>query len=195
MRRAGSLVVAASVALALAAACDGTFAFDQHADASLGPCASDSDCPIASLHCEVASGVCVPCVDDTACTTAGYPRCDTALHLCVECGSSRDCPGSGATCTETHRCAQSCLTSSECPAPSPYCDLTELVCAACTSGAPCASGVCDHESGRCVDCISDAQCPGSYCQRALGKCVDCVLSSQCPASAPVCDPASWTCIL
>ena len=196
MRWPGSLVVAsACAALALAAACDGQFAFDQRADASLGPCANDTDCPLASLHCDVTSGACFPCVDDTACAGSSLPRCDTALHVCVECGSSQDCAGQNAVCTESQRCAQACLSPSEFPASSPYCDLNELMCASCTSGAPCASGVCDHESGRCVECNVDSQCPGRYCQRALGKCVDCVFSSQCPANAPVCDPASWTCIL
>ncbi len=187
----GPLVLAAvaSFVALVSGACDASFRFDQK-DAS-GPCAVDSDCPLASLQCDVPSGSCVPCTDDSLCTTAGFPRCDTALHLCVQCGSSQDCQ-SGWQCSESHRCVPPCTSPSDCPASEPNCDVLIGACYACNDILPCATGVCDEEV--CVECKSDTQCPGRHCQRALGTCVDCVYSSQCPASAPVCDPASWTCV-
>ncbi len=180
-----------AVSAALIGACDANFRFDQK-DAS-GSCATDSDCPLATLHCDLTSGSCVPCTDDSACTTTGFPRCDTALHLCVECGSSQDCQA-GWQCVETHRCVPPCSSPADCSASVPNCNEITGVCYACNDLVPCATGVCDDDSGRCVECKYDSQCSSGYCQRALGKCVGCVLSSQCPASAPICDPASWSCI-
>ena len=98
-----SRVWAVAPAAALFIACNGEFHFDEGADASTGAgCSSDKDCKLSTLHCDVSSAQCVACIDDTQCTELGRPRCDAALHACVECGSNQDC-GSNGTCEPSTR--------------------------------------------------------------------------------------------
>src|SRR5262249_30829426 len=103
-------------AAALAVSCREEIRFD---DLSTGPCKTDPDCVLPSLHCN--GGACVACTADAHCTAAGFPRCDMALHRCVECGVSADC-GTGRVCHTGH-CATPCTAGgTPCPTSAPICD-------------------------------------------------------------------------
>src|SRR5437763_14838175 len=56
-----------------------------------GPCATDQDCPLKTLHCDPVSGQCLACVRNSDCTSASRPICDVALNRCVQCGADQDC--------------------------------------------------------------------------------------------------------
>lgn len=180
--------------------CRVTLRFDDQdaAEAGTARCASDGDCHLSSLHCDPSSGQCVACVADVQCTAASRPRCDVALHRCVECGVAQDC-GAGRLCEPTtRRCLQTCLSAADCP-DDETCDLADGICAECAVDGDCtASGRphCDPSLSRCVDCVDDEQCadPTRHCDRTVGHCVGCLSSNDCP-SAQLCDPASSTCVV
>ena len=165
-----------------------------------GGCASDSDCRLSTLHCDTTSGQCVPCVDDTQCTTPGFPRCDSALHECVQCGVDGDCPP-GQVCEPTsHRCVSPCSDAGRCPPTAPMCNMHGL-CVGCYDNQQCAFSptghVCDPASGQCVQCVNDDQCNYDNkrrCCRALGECVGCLTSNDCSDNG-VCDPTTHDCIV
>lgn len=203
---------AGAFALTLAAACDADFRFDpvtddsREAGASTSDggtdsagraCIVDSDCPLPSLHCDTTSGACLPCVLDSQCSAQGRPRCDLALHACVECGSNQDC-GFNATCEPlTRKCVPRCADNAPCPASVPRCG--ELgFCSECANSGDCpaARHFCEKPSGRCVECRGSADCSGARprCDSAMSRCVGCVLSTDCPPAAPVCDPATSACV-
>ena len=50
-------------------------------------CQSDADCP---KQCNTVTGLCVECLDDSACTGT-LPRCKGTLNKCVECLEKADC--------------------------------------------------------------------------------------------------------
>jgi hypothetical protein len=57
--------------------------------------------------CLPATNACVACVDDTTCTTAGAPHCNTANNSCVRCLNDAECAdaGTGDVCNlTTHTC-------------------------------------------------------------------------------------------
>jgi len=160
-------------------------------------CASDSDCALEGLHCDVGSGECVACVNDSQCAQAGSRRCDLALNRCVQCGLGSDCDP-GQTCEPiTHRCVVLCTDAGRCPPDAPIC--SQGLCAACTSNADCnqvpGGRVCDQSIGRCVECTSDYQCPQvePNCDRTTGECVQCLDANDCPPGS-FCDPASSRCV-
>jgi hypothetical protein len=100
-------------------------------------CISDDGCPIPSLHCDLSSGQCVPCVSDVDCAGSDRPRCDIALHRCIECGIAQDC-GNGYVCEPTtHRCQQTCLSSDQCTEDVETCDASRDVCIGCLADIDC----------------------------------------------------------
>jgi Cys-rich repeat protein len=183
----GSAALAALAALALAAAsCHGDIRFDE-----LSTCSTDPDCILSSMHCN--SGTCVACTMDAHCTAPGYPRCDLALHRCVECGVATDC-GSGGVC-RAGRCATSCTTSATCPLSANICD--DSICAQCDDGKGCAGSpagpICfDHFCGACKD---DTTCSGATprCDPVTRDCVQCRTNADCPSGRPLCDVAVGSC--
>lgn len=206
--------------LALAAnACDGRFDFDPWdgptaldgatsgdrvaTPPTRGVCATDANCP-ASLHCETGSGECVGCVDDEHCPT-DRPRCEYALHRCVECGSASDCGTNGICEKSTHRCLVSCAQGREGACgpvgdESVECEEGRAICVHCDRERPCSSSdqglICDSAVGLCVQCVSDADCPStaSRCDRTRGKCLPCLHAADCPAEAPWCDSETGACM-
>jgi hypothetical protein len=155
----------------------------------LGTCSADPDCILPSLHCY--SGTCVACTMDAHCTAPGYPRCDAALHRCVQCGVSADC-GATDICQ-----AGSCMTpcTAGCPASAPICD--DAVCAQCDDGRGCtgspAGPVCiGHLCGVCKD---DTGCGGATprCDPVTHGCVECRTNADCPAAKPLCDVSVGRC--
>ncbi|HVR64349.1 MAG TPA: hypothetical protein VMU50_20755 [Polyangia bacterium] len=179
--RLGGLVAA----LASVAACHGQLRFD---DAS---CATDADCGIASLHC--LAGACVACAADLHCTTPGLPRCDLALHRCVECGVSSDCPGN-QTCRASH-CATTCASVAVCPATAPRCD--DGFCVQCDDGVGCPASAASRCLGhRCVGCTADTDCGGvtPRCDVVTRACVQCQGNTDCSSATPLCDPTAGRCL-
>jgi hypothetical protein len=192
------------VTLLVVAAC-GTerWAFDADGgattDGASGSCTNDGNCKLDTLHCDTVSGQCVPCVVDSQCTTPGLPRCDGALHSCIECGSRGDC-SNGRVCDPTaHRCMEWCADGGQCSPSAPICSEPRGVCVACRDDGDCEHSplgpVCDVAAGQCVDCTSDAQCHYEMprCDRTSGRCVRCLSSSDCPHEEPICDPVQHTC--
>lgn len=203
-------VLAASAALYLSA-CTHDIYFDRldaglsvsdaaAVDAPITPsfCTGDDGCGL-SLQCELGSGRCVECVDNTHCNQVGLGVCDVARHQCVECESSTSC-GTGYECVrDAHRCVKSCSSLEECPAGSVECDPERHLCEQCEVRADCLASdgthICIGEAGVCVECISDTECsaPVGHCDRATNHCVECVDSDHCTSDAPWCDPVSHVC--
>jgi hypothetical protein len=176
-------VVLALLGLA-AASCHGDIRFDE-----LSTCTTDPDCILPSMHCN--GGQCVACTTDAHCTAPGFPRCDLALHRCVECGVATDC-GSTGVC-RAGRCATPCTAG--CPASSPICD--DAVCSQCDDGRGCAGSaagpICfEHVCGACS---TDANCGGATprCDPVTRDCVQCGTNADCTSARPLCDVAVGTC--
>jgi hypothetical protein len=192
--------------------CDGAERWSFEADASVDSpstevpevatfapptCTSNADCSsLPGLFCDLSSGLCVACVDDSQCASSGRPRCDPLLHQCVQCETSGDCLNF-ETCI-SHLCIPTCGDSGTCPPSVPYCDEFRGVCVQCFSDPDCnvfgGDRVCDKQSGTCVDCLSDDQChaPVPRCNRT-NQCVECLTSSDCRYQQ-MCSPSTYTCL-
>lgn len=161
-------------------------------------CSSDSDCKLASLHCDPypSSGQCFACVLDDQCTTPEHPVCDSSgLHLCVECNGAKDCPG-GVCEPTTHRCVLSCADGGVCPDNYFYCRAG--LCLGCTNDRDCTSSHsgprCNTAIGQCVECVTEADCPRDrLCNPTTGRCVECLTSRNC-YPGEVCDPTIHACV-
>jgi len=162
-------------------------------DLSAAPCKTDPDCLLPSMHCN--SGACVACTMDAHCAAPGFPRCDLALHRCVECGVAADC-GTGRVCHTGH-CAAPCTAGTTvCPASAPICD--DGTCAQCDDGKGCAGSpagpICfEHVCGACAN---DTACGGATprCDPVTHDCVECQQNPDCPAARPLCDVGVGTCV-
>lgn len=201
LRSIGAVLTLAMLGATVLAApgCRLTLRFDDRdAEAGTAGCVSDTDCLLTTLHCDRPSGQCVACVSDQDCTGVGRPRCDFALHRCVQCGVAQDC-GSGNICEPTtRRCLKTCLSTAECP-DDQTCDVAGGTCAECATSGDCTDRdrpSCDPKLGHCVACVDDDGCsdPTRHCDRTTGQCVGCTSSGDC-GSSQLCDPASSTCVL
>ncbi len=190
-------------------ACNGSFRFDDVADAGASDgssdaphgrsCTKDAECNFLQLRCDATSGRCVGCVADSDCSTPGA-RCEPTEHVCVECLSARDC-GEKKSCDEgSGRCLDACTDDDDpCPIAGFACDGSKHTCVECKTSAACAGSArgsrCDTTLGICVECTSNAHCPEERprCDRHRGKCSGCVTSSDCPLGA-ACDPSAKTCV-
>jgi hypothetical protein len=184
-RRLAPLAVLVAAALGVAA-CHEDIRFDD-----LSICATDQDCILPSLHCN--SGTCVACTMDAHCTAPGYPRCDLALHRCVQCGVSADCGATGVC--QVGRCMTPCTAG--CPAAAPICD--DSVCSECDDDnangctGSAAGPICfEHVCGACKD---DTTCSGATprCDPVTHACVQCRTNADCPAARPLCDVSVGGC--
>jgi hypothetical protein len=180
------LAAAALVALS----CREQIRFD---DLAAAPCQTDPDCLLPSMHCN--SGTCVACTTDAHCTAPGFPRCDLALHRCVECGVTADC-GTGRVCHTGH-CATPCTAGvTTCPTSAPICD--DMMCAQCDDGKGCAGSpagpVCVGHF--CGTCANDTACGGATprCDPVTHDCVECQGNTDCPAARPLCDVGVGGCV-
>jgi hypothetical protein len=146
-------------------------------------------CGLSTLHC--LNGSCVACVDDTHCTDPAFPRCDTALRRCVQCGVATDC-GSNQKCSGG-RCYSLCTGG--CPAAAPRCD--DSMCTQCDDGAGCPSAAAPHCSQHlCFACLVDGDCGAATprCDVVRKSCVQCAGDPDCPTNAPLCDLSTGACV-
>lgn len=189
MSRAAAAFFLAAVGLG---ACRVKLSFD--APDAAGGCATDRDCPLTSLHCDPVSGQCLPCVRDADCVTAAQPRCDLALHICIQCGADQDCAAGSKCVALTRSCVRTCATGSDCATPGTSCD--DGLCAQCDDDHGCTSPrtFCDPATRQCTSCVVDAQCTtpaAPHCDRTGGRCVGCLTTADCATG--ICDPSDWTC--
>jgi Cys-rich repeat protein len=161
-------------------------------------CSTDTDCKLATLHCDVASGTCVECVGDQDCAAGPNHRCDGALHQCVQCGVDGDCAAGQVCVIAARRCVTSCTKITDCVLTGYICDLTRDLCVRCfANNVTCLDNdtpICAAD-GTCVQCGADSDCSGTTprCDQVTGSCVACLSASDCQAAAPLCDPGSHTC--
>lgn len=180
--------------MAATGACHVTLDFGSP-DASSG-CVTDKDCPLPSLHCDPFSGQCLTCVSDTDCTaTAGRPRCDAVLHVCVQCGTDQDCAVGSKCKAVTRSCVRTCAADTDCAAPAASCE--DGLCAQCDEDQQCGGSrpYCDPATYACTGCVTNAECTNvatPLCNRSIGQCVGCMTVEDC-AEGLFCDPADSTC--
>jgi hypothetical protein len=201
-----ALLGALAFALAAPLACNGEYRFDERAaDAGSGGdldgaaseprCTSDATCAPLGLRCDLASGLCVACLESADCTTSARPRCETGRGLCVQCLQTSDCPARETCEASTHLCIDACFDDDDpCPRPGTFCDQNLRLCVECKSDGDCASSSrgrrCSPKTGACAICVTNADCGSEApaCDPRSGKCVVCVTSADCaPGSA--CTPS------
>lgn len=166
-------------------------------DASPGVgCTADADCRVASLHCQLALGRCVECLDDQDCSNDDATRCDGALFRCVSCIADGDCVDGSRCDAVERRCAPSCATGQDC-VDAHACK--NGLCVACDRDIECresdaSAPVCSASGLDCVSCREDAQCPQfEFCDVLSGSCVSCLSSADCNDET-VCDPVLLECV-
>jgi hypothetical protein len=167
-------------------------------DARWGPCVDNSDCVFSrvTLFCDMSSGKCVECRDDSQCQQAGLQHCDLSKDRCVECLVDRDCP-QGELCTDSRQCVHSCADGGVCPSGARYCSVPPGYCQYCRddNACPTATPICGP-TFRCVQCASSRDCtmPSlTHCNSATNRCVACLSSDDCFRQEQ-CDPVSHVCV-
>ncbi len=142
------------------------------ADGSCVAACTDSSC--SSGFCDVASGLCVECVED------------------VDCGASRVCNSFTNLCTEP---AVGCTGDDDCDGGA-RCDVLKGSCVECLESADCGAGEgCDQLTRTCESqqgCVTDGDCAGSICEPVGRVCVECFTGAHCPSGQ--CDTVSFTCL-
>lgn len=189
MTRAAALFLLAALG---SGACSVKLNFD--APDVAGGCTNDQDCPLKALHCDPVSGQCLACVVDGNCLSPSHPRCDAALHICVQCGTDQDCAAGSRCIATTRSCVRTCATGTDCAPASNRCD--DGLCAQCDDDQGCtgARNFCDPATRQCTSCVADAQCVTPavpICDRTSGQCVGCLTTADCATG--ICDPTDWTC--
>jgi Cys-rich repeat protein len=171
---------------------DGARAYPSQ-DARLASCADDNDCifPRVTLFCDVSSGKCVECREDSQCQQVGLQHCDLTKDRCVECLEDMHCP-QGEVCTDSRQCVHSCADGGVCPSGT---RCFAGYCQSCRDDSNCSypTPVCVY---RCVQCASSRDCnmpPLTHCNSATNRCVACLSSDDCPRQEQ-CDPASHVCV-
>lgn len=198
------------VLVSLSSACEHNFSFDtkkrdtddprKGSDAATAPtraqCATEQDCPIASLHCDVQSGLCFECIIDADCASKQNTRCD-ALHRCIECLVDEDCAPDFTCDRVSRRCLERCLDLNDCASGAHACDERRNVCVSCDRDQECRSSAapyCAAGGSSCVACKSDEHCASNErCDLNSGQCVGCRDSLDCTPPA-YCDPDAHTCV-
>lgn len=163
-------------------------------DRPYGTCRNDTECGLASLHCDVVRGACVECRSDVDCTASDRRFCDTGSGRCVGCRGDGDCEASKRCETAIHRCVDRCSDSRPCSVG--VCEEATGRCIECLPGAACADGKVCSTNAVCVECRSDADCAAAgeepRCDPFVAQCVQCASNADCPAGHP-CDPTRGEC--
>jgi len=143
----------------------------------------------SSLVCDVGTGYCVPCTEDSQCNAdAGKPTC------VLTSGSS---PFGGGVCGCTPSACQSgqvCDLSVDPGTCHPPCVYSADGFDSCLDDAQRSSALCNSETGLCQQCFEAADCVGqsspggiplAFCSDA-GRCIACNTYRDCPADLPGC---------
>jgi hypothetical protein len=165
-------------------------------------CSGDNDCSARSgtPACAVASGLCVPCVQNGHCAANpdrgargdGGPGaavaglCDTTTNQCVECVQRSDCASACQACSagacvavknqdDPGRCAGTCDGTSTCR--SRQGQLCQTAAGGCLGGTSCSP------DGYCCDSVCNDPCMSCDVQGHLGTCT--VVTSGAPHSGHV----------
>ncbi len=122
------------------------------------------------------SGLCVPCLDDSQCTSLGLGNYCTT-EGCVSCLTNADCSADAGTPICINTCVQ-CGVPSDCPMGN-GCNSATNQCGSCTVTSDCTSPQACTKSGVC----------GSVCVtgQSMAGCAPCVLNTDCPSSNPYCE--------
>lgn len=122
------------------------------------PCGAT--CAEPTPECDVATGECVACIDDSRCGGEA-PLCDPTTHQCVKCLDDTSCGSAAPRCDpETHECV-GCVTDLDCRGNTQVCDPTRQVCVECTEDAHCQDSTrpyCDPDTNACSACTATSQC-------------------------------------
>jgi hypothetical protein len=90
-------------------------------------CMMEQDCSGGAPHCELSSGMCVACLDDTHCPDPTAKYCDTSTYTCKGCVDHIECA------------SEACLPSGECGTDTTvaYVDPLATATTGCTKDNPC----------------------------------------------------------
>jgi hypothetical protein len=174
----------------------------------------DSPCD-APYVCDLDTGVCVECLEDSECSgaapvgDAGAANvCDKVRHECVQCLVNDNCLATGDTpiCkldmsdSTRNECVQ-CLAERDCGGATPACDVNTNECTTrCTTQEECGGDkrFCKVADQICVECLAPGDCAAgtnnSQCNVATSECVECIDDSPCAANGEVCDTTRNICV-
>lgn len=169
-------------------------------------CASDNDCSMLFMRCDLTTSKCVGCTTDADCY--GGMHCN-AQQTCVQCITNADCSSDASTpsiCdTSTNRCVQTCATEDDCASASAYaghCNTGTQRCVQCTTNAHCerdggffANFKLCSSNNACVQCLSDSDCPAEteHCNTQTNVCYQCSADTDCSGSTPYCSTFDGVC--
>lgn len=168
----------------------------------------------APYVCDLGTGACVECLDDSQCAGAAPTGdagaanvCDRARHECVQCMVNANCASTGDTpvCkvdrsdSTRNECVQ-CEAERDCGGATPACDVNTNECTTrCTTQAECGGDkpFCKVADQICVECLAAGDCTSatnSQCNVGTSECVECVDDSPCAANGEVCDTTRNLCV-
>jgi len=177
-------------------------------------CSGDGDCAAPNVRCELTSGACVECLDNSHC--GADERCALPANVCVaRCVGPESCSGNTPTCELATGLCRACSDDTECDITAPYCQASGA-CVECLESAHCSSGDDDDDAdddddddddddalfcnaaGRCVECLDDGHCDdvSEQCSTFLGECArPCSATVACGADDdPICDEGIGFCV-
>jgi hypothetical protein len=174
----------------------------------------DSPCDLPYV-CDLDTGVCVECLEDSECSgaapvgDAGAANvCDKMRHECVQCLVNDNCLATGDTpiCkvdvsdSTRNECVQ-CQAERDCGGATPACDVNTNECTTrCSTQEECGGDkrFCKVADRICVECLAPGDCAAtstnSQCNVATSECVECVDDSPCAANGEVCDTTRNRCV-
>lgn len=139
-------------------------------------------------------GACVAPCSESGCQQG---LCDLDSGRCVECLDETDCPDGMVCNTFTDRCTAEvagCTDDEQCGGL--RCDTIKGSCVQCLEDGDCGLGaLCDLLTGSCTveqSCVTDGDCSFGVCHPDKRTCVECFNPAHCPSG--VCDDLSSTCI-
>lgn len=150
-------------------------------------CLEETDCPAGKPVCEPTRAQCSACASDADCGAAA-PACNLQEGKCEQCLVDADCDGA-FVCEGDHKCHPACGDDGDCPDPGrKFCDLEKRSCVECLADMNCgaAAPVC-KDDGKCVQCVVNMDCPmlSPICEKE--RCVECERDEDCPADRPKCE--------
>ena len=156
-----------------------------------GECTVEEGCSDGRV-CQ--DNVCVAPCSEGSCQQG---LCDLDSGRCVECLDETDCPDGMVCNTFTDRCTAEvvgCTSDDQCAGL--RCDSIKGSCVECLDDGDCGLGaLCDLLTGSCTveqSCVTDGDCSFGVCHPDKRTCVECFNPAHCPSG--VCDDFSSTCI-